>query len=247
MKTIPGGLPIESYMVDRRLQVSPRHTALPNPTPSSHPTARRTDSSFSSPTPTPDMHTLPTRLVAALILSTLVFTAQAQTPIKPFIGIGLTGGGDEVSPAVPGENAYRPAKTSGFVHAYLGGMYMPSANQGLSLSVGLQGGTVNESGKKKRYEFSRYPVELGYRQRIFSELGVGVGLRKSLGTHIRMPNAERAYEPEIKSGLGYFGEVRLGLGEDFSMYARYTVERFDVSNVGKVNGNHAGIYLEFAR
>lgn len=187
------------------------------------------------------------KISAIILLLACTSHANAQTHIKPFAGIGLTRGGDEVNPKVQGENYYRPAKVSGFLHAYIGGLYMPTSDQAFSLSLGFQGGTVKESGERKRYEFSRFPLEAAYRRNIFGDFGFGVGLRKSLGTKVRMPNAERAYEPDINSDLGYFGEVRFGLGEDFSLFARYTIEKFKVSNVGKVDGNHAGLYIEFAR
>jgi hypothetical protein len=175
-------------------------------------------------------------------------SVQAQTVIRPLVGIGYVRGSEEVSPKVPGTPRQSPARVSGFLHGYVGGSYLPSVNTAVELTVGFQGGATKD-GQTYTYEFTRVPVELGYFYEPMDGLSLGGGVRKSISPKLSRfkYSAEKAYEPSITSNVGAFVQVKAGSGDHVSLSLKYVFEKFKSPQLGDINGNHFGIYLEFAR
>lgn len=75
---------------------------------------------------------------------------------------------------------------------------------------------------------------------------IGGGVRKSLSPSLKVKPSEKAYQPSFKSDVGLFAAVKVG-GEHTSLVLKYVVEGFKSPELGEINGNHFGIYLEFAQ
>lgn len=189
-------------------------------------------------------------ILAAATLA-LAAAAHADTrpgnPVRPFIGLGVTHGGDTLA-SVQFSNGDTVDVYAGGVVDIRGGVDFQIANTPLSVQLSLGYHVDGANGSNGDYTFSRVPVEaLGYVS-VSPNVRIGAGLRKAFDAHISSSGVLAADDVPFRSTVGGIVEVEYFPLRQLGLKLRYVNERYRGEGLNSgltVDGSHGGIYASY--
>lgn len=203
-------------------------------------------------------------LLAACALSTFAATAGAQTTeaaysptgLRPFVGIGLSAGGDtllRVRTTTEGSST----STQSNIRAGDGldlrvGLSLRLGNLPWSLQTAVAYHNDQTNGvDDTKYRFRRVPVEATLLWHATDRARIGFGVRKSTQPTVKIDNG-RPLDSDVrvnakydmKSSTGFIIEGEYAVTPGWSLKGRYVYETFrykDFPEEGKFKGDHIAI------
>jgi len=186
-------------------------------------------------------------VLAATLLMAGAAQAQAQRPgdpVRPFVGFGLTYGGDTLESFDFSNGTSAKVRAGGMVDFKGGVDFIVSGPVSMQASVGYH--TDSANGSNGDYRFSRVPLELLAYFSPVSNFRMGGGLRKSLDAHVDSSGVVSGFDSTFKSKLAYVIEGEYFPWQRFGIKVRAVSEKFDGESGtyrGKrYDGSHGGIY-----
>jgi len=189
---------------------------------------------------------------AALALAALLPAAPADArdnaTWRPFLGGGLTAGGDTIATVYYRNGDYQDLHAGGLVAVYAGVDYRAAERFSLQGTVGYH--ADGSSGRNGHLTFSRYPLELLGHYHVSSHIRVGGGLRYVIDPRLSGGGVLSDQGVAFKNTFGgvlegeylLFGDQRSGVG--FKL--RFVSERYTDKNIGaSSNGDHVGLFASY--
>lgn len=185
-------------------------------------------------------------LACVTALSAHAQTAPAHSSgLRGIIGMGITGGGEKLGTLVY-TNGDSATLSSGGLIDFRGGAEYQIQGQpvAIELSIGYHFDKANATNGDA--SFTRYPLELIGHYAINEYWRVGLGLRKSLSTELKV-TINSDVTTKFTSTVGPLIEAEYFVTPQFSFKGRYVVENFtsDDQYKDKLKGSHGGIYGMF--
>lgn len=166
--------------------------------------------------------------------------------IAPFVGFGLTFGGDQIGRDIQYESGKSSSIHAGGMVDLRAGLEYQAINSLLSFqfSVGYHvDDTLNADNGS--VSFSRFPVELLAHYRINDTWRMGGGLRKALNAKANSSGAGSYYVTDQKysSDLGLVLEAEAFISPRFGVKLRAVSEKYkpELGNQQEVDGSHLGV------
>jgi opacity protein-like surface antigen len=184
-----------------------------------------------------------TLLAAASLGST--GAACAQTPaqgLRPFVGFGLTGGGDRIATIEYTDGSSSAVHAGGLLEFKGGADFAIAPNINLRASLGYH--VDNSNARNGSFRFQRWPLELLGLWRIDPQWRLGAGLRKALGPKTSGSGFATGMNSTLTSTLGFVAEGEYTTNSRFSIYLRGVGEQYKV-NGESLNGSHVGAGINF--
>ncbi|MEY4563998.1 MAG: hypothetical protein RLZZ618_3275 [Pseudomonadota bacterium] len=188
----------------------------------------------------------------ALAALTLTLSAQADNtrpggPVRPFVGFGLTAGGDTLA-AVNFSNGDTVNISAGGMVDFRGGVDFQITNTPLSVQLSLGYHFDSANGSNGSYTFRRFPMEaLGYVS-VSNNVRLGAGLRKSLDARITSSGVLADDDVPFDSTVGGILEAEYFPIKQLGLKLRYVNEHFKGTGINsglKFDGSHGGIYASY--
>ncbi|HET8871205.1 MAG TPA: outer membrane beta-barrel protein [Aquabacterium sp.] len=188
---------------------------------------------------------------ALAVGAALPFNALAQSNnggLAPFVGVGLTFGGEDLATAQFSNGTSQTVTTGGLLDLRFGLEYrligQPIAIQGV---VAYHVDATNATNGDLR--FTRIPVELIAMYDIGSQWRVGLGMRKATGAKVTASGdatgAGFGSSTNFDSNLGFLAVAEYKVTPQVGLQLRYVNESYKVklpTSQPKVDGSHAGIF-----
>jgi hypothetical protein len=182
--------------------------------------------------------------LAALAAFPLVASAQtsAGTDVRPFLSLGLTGGGDTFDQFVYSDGTTKSVKAGGLIQFSFGvdvGFGGPFSAQ---VSVGYH--ADNASGSDGTYTFSRTPIEVLGHWRINEQLRVGGGIRSALNPKIVSEGSLAGSNKTFTSSAGLVLEGEFFARRNLGLKLRLVNERYQdqAAPYRTINASHVGVF-----
>lgn len=180
--------------------------------------------------------------------------AQAQSApgqMAPFLGLGLTFGGEDLATAYYTSGSSQTVTTGGLLDLRMGLEYrlngQPIAIQGV-VAYHVDNATATNGDLR----FARIPVELIAMYDLGSQWRVGVGMRKATGAKVTASGSATSAgfgsSTNFKSNLGFLVTAEYMVTPQVGLQARYVNESYTIqfpSSQPKVDASHAGIFGVF--
>lgn len=204
--------------------------------------------------------TSPATRLASLLWLVATATAQAEppSPLRPFIGVGYTSGGDTIAPVtVQVQNSsvtYKESISAGAGPEARAGLAFRPAGSPFSLraSLGVHNDQSNSIDGGEAF-FRRYPVELQAVWHHSERLSLGLGARRSTRAVFGLNSATvsngnggtqivSTREP-LKAQVGWVAEAEWALTPSWGLSLRYVRERFKTEGDDPLTfkGDHLGV------
>lgn len=187
----------------------------------------------------------------ALVLQS---SAQAQnTPgqIAPFLGLGLTFGGEDLATAYYTSGNSQTVTTGGLVDLRVGLEYK-LVGQPISIQGVVAYHVDNATATNGDLRFSRIPVELIAMYDLGNQWRLGVGMRKATGAKVTASGSATSAgfgsSTDFKSNLGFLATAEYMATPQVGVQARYVNETYTIqfpSSQPKVDGSHFGVFGVF--
>jgi len=184
-------------------------------------------------------------LVIAVALASLNSAqAQSQEPANPmrfFVGMGLTHGGDKLAD-VQYTDGTNVSITTGDLVAFNAGIdYQVTPEFSFQGSIGYHGD--NASAENGSMRFQRYPVELLAYYQVAPQWRVGGGVRYVTGAKFTSSGAAYVGNYSFKGNVGAIIEGEYLVGNHWGFKLRYVSEKVTEKISGtKLDANHVGVY-----
>lgn len=167
--------------------------------------------------------------------------------ITPFVGIGITFGGDQIGRDIQYTNGSSSALHAGGLVDLRAGLEYQAIESPLSfqLSVGYHVDTSLGNGDGGSASFSRIPVELLAHYRLNDTWRLGGGLRKATGAKTESSGNGSGYVVAQKytSTAGLVLEAEAFINPRFGVKLRAVSEKYkpELGNQQEVDGSHLGV------
>lgn len=186
-------------------------------------------------------------LLGALSIGHAQVTPNANpSGISPFVGFGLTFGGDQIGRDIQYESGKSSTIHAGGMVDLRAGLDYQAINSPLSFqfSVGYHvDDTLNADNGSA--SFSRFPVELLAHYRINDTWRLGGGMRKALNAKANSSGAGSYYVTDQKytSDLGLVLEAEAFINPRFGVKLRAVSEKYkpELGYPQEVDGSHVGV------
>lgn len=193
--------------------------------------------------------TISTRLPAALLLAlacaspTFAQQAASASGLRPFVGLGLSGGGKTLATVVF-TNGDSVKVSSGGLVDFRAGLDWRPAGAGYSGQVSLGYFVDRASASNGSVRFQRYPFELlGFGQ-VTDRLRLGGGLRATSGAKISGNGfASSLGSTSFKTSPGAVLEGEYMATKLLGFTGRFVAESYKAPNGTKISGNHVGLRM----
>lgn len=163
--------------------------------------------------------------------------------LAPFIGGGLTFGGDKLAKIYYTNGDESSVTAGGLVDVRVGVDYRlansPFALQG---SVGYH--VADASARNGNLRFSRVPVEVLGHWYLTDAWKIGVGARKATSPELHSSGAATIGDYKFDSNTGFILEGEYMFNPKFGLKVRYVNEEYkakNLANAEKIDGSHAGV------
>ncbi len=186
------------------------------------------------------------RLATVLLCLASAASASAQPamerPVRGFIGLGVTGGGDKLGTVQFTDGTTSNLKAGGEVDVR-GGIdwRAPGSIWGVQASVGYH--VARAGGSNGSVNFARYPVEALATWKMDPNLRFGFGVRQPGTAKLRSTGVINAATTSFKGSTSLVAEGEWLAGGGLFNYGvalRYANDKFTAPNGAKVDGSHAG-------
>lgn len=189
----------------------------------------------------------------ALALATLLVAsaAQAQTrpgdTVRPFLGFGLTFGGDTLEEFNYSNGDSSKVHAGGIVHLVAGIDVAVGGPVSLQANIGYHADSAN--GSNGDYEFTRMPVELLGFVSLTDNFRLGAGVRHAFDAKVKSSGAVGGFNSKFKANTGVVVEGEYFFTDRASVKGRAVSEKFEGENGvyrgRKLDGTHGGVYASF--
>lgn len=195
-----------------------------------------------------------TKLAAAIglmILSTGALAQQAPKTFTPFLGVGLTFGGETLATATYNNGDRQDVTTGGLVDLRAGLEYQLT-NSPLTLQMAVAYHVDNTTATNGSLKFSRFPVELIGMYDFGNQWRVGLGLRQATGAKVTT-SGDATYQAgygrstSFKADTGALIQVEYRVSPQVGLQARYVKESYTIQDYThqSIDGSHGGIFGVF--
>lgn len=194
--------------------------------------------------------------MAALAAASTVVAAghaQAQTQtapgvVAPFLGLGLTFGGDDLATA-HFTNGYDQTVTAGGLLDLRAGLEYRITGSPVALQMAVAYHVDSATANNGDLRFSRVPVELIALYDLGSQWRVGLGMRKATSAKVKATGAAESSagfgsSTDFKSNLGFLVEAEYMATPQIGLQVRYVSESYKIqfpNSQPKVDGSHVGV------
>ena len=191
-----------------------------------------------------------TVLAACALAGTVAQAADRDGKLTPFVGLGLTFGGEDIATVEYTNGTNKTLSSGGLVDIQAGLEYgltgLPVAVQA---TVGYHADTANA--RNGDMTFSRVPVEVIALYDLGNQWRLGGGVRSATSGKFT-GSGDGAYtalgsSTTFKSTLGWLAEVEFKATPQLGIQARYVNESYtvDLPSKPKIDGSHFGIFGVF--
>lgn len=181
---------------------------------------------------------------ACLIATTGAVQAQEFTGFKlrPFIGGGLTVGGDKVDTVYYTGNDSHSLHAGNLVQVMAGVDARFTQMYSMQFNVGYQVDFADGDNGSLRFE--RVPLELLGYIHVHPQARLGVGVRWVSGAKVAGEGVLDSVQNGFKTTRGAIFEGEYFFNDSFSLRARYVAEKYEPdSGADKIDGNHFGLLM----
>lgn len=187
------------------------------------------------------------KYILVMAFAALAAGAQAQTAgLRPFVGFGVTGGGDTLATVQYTNGDTQNIKSGGLVELVGGVEYR---QEGLPLSVrGSIAYHVDSShARNGDVEFSRWPLELLAFWHADEQVSVGAGVRKATGAKLTSSgDASYLGDYSVGSEVGLVFEAEYLVYRGLGVALRFVGEKYKAPGSNeKIDGNHIGLRVSY--
>jgi hypothetical protein len=170
--------------------------------------------------------------------------APATNGLTPFLGIGLTLGGDQIGEDIQYQNdSSRSIHAGGMIDLRAGVEYQTIGSP-LSFQLSVSYHTDRASAENGSVTFSRVPLEALMHYRLNESWRVGGGLRKAMNAELSVSGAGNFYaaDTSYKSSAGIVLEAEVFFGPRVGLKLRGVKEDYTPERGGKkIDGSHVGV------
>lgn len=183
--------------------------------------------------------------LAALAIASSTFAQDAAAPAKPvrgFVGIGASTGGDKLATAEYTNGDTASIKAGSGVYFTAGLEYRFDEQFSAQASVNFH--IDNQTASNGNLQFQRYPIEALAFYHINPQWKIGTGLRYVNGAKLSGSGAAEIDDVKFENTLSGVVEAEYMFSQQVSVKVRYVNEKFEVkSRFGKVDvkADHVGI------
>jgi len=187
---------------------------------------------------------------AVFTLAALAIAASSQAQVaaaptqavRPFVGIGVSAGGDKLATAeyTNGDSASIRAGSGVY---FTGGVDF-RINEQFSAQASVNFHVDNQTAQNGSLHFNRYPIEALAFYHIGQQWKIGTGLRYVTGAKLSGSGAAEIDDVKFDNTLSGVVEAEYMFTPHISMKMRYVNEKFEVKsrfNEVEVKANHVGI------
>jgi hypothetical protein len=171
-------------------------------------------------------------------------TTAAEKPLRFFVGMGATFGGDNLATARYPNGATVNIRAGGVVQFHAGANYKFTDKISGSLAVGYHFNRA--SGTNGSITFSRFPVEVLGHYAVTPTVRLGGGLRWIGGAKLSSSGVASGVNADFSSTTGAVLEGEYLMSNRFGIKLRYVDESYKINGVqNKVDGSHAGVVFNY--
>lgn len=187
-----------------------------------------------------------TYLLAAALVG-LTFTSQAQEQqgagkLAPFLGIGLTLGGDKLGTVYFQNSGSKDLYAGRMIDLRAGLEYqVPESPLSFQTSISYHADTVAASNGD--VSFVRYPLEVLAHYRVNESWRFGGGLRKALSPALKVSGDISGGGDNFNSSAGFVLEGEVMFGPNIGLKIRGVSEKYKYKDYGSesIDGSHIGV------
>jgi hypothetical protein len=193
---------------------------------------------------------LKTPLWTGVLLCAMASCQAAESGFTPYLGAGLTFGGDKIGDTIENRDGDRNALHGGSLLDVRAGLeYQPPESP---LSVQMSAGYHIDSALATRHSsanFGRVPLELLVHWRALDAWRFGGGLRQAFNARTTSSGrgADYVEAQRYDADLGYVLEAERFFGPRFGLKIRGVSERYSPQKTGQdqVDGSHLGVIATY--
>ncbi len=187
---------------------------------------------------------LPMAALGVLLAGPVVAQTTSYTPvdIRPYLAVGLTGGGDEIATFDFTDGSSDTVNAGELVEFRAGLHWRISEMFSLRGSLGYH--VASSTASNGSFRFERFPVELIGLIQASQRLRVGLGVRKATSARTRSSGAAAGLNADFTATTGAVGELEYFFSPNYSLYGRFVAEKYTSQNI-RYNGNHVGVGVNF--
>jgi hypothetical protein len=171
--------------------------------------------------------------------------AQAQSsglPVRPFVGIGLTGGGDELATVQFTDGSSDSISAGGLVEFKAGVDWRVAGPFSLRGSFGYH--VDDSTARNGSLRFERFPLELLAFWHGSDRFRLGAGVRKATSARVSSSGQAGGINGNFSASLGTVFEGEYFYSPHMSVYGRGVAETYKINGF-EFNGNHVGVGVNF--
>jgi hypothetical protein len=187
-------------------------------------------------------------LAIASLLATLAATvatpaaAQSGLPVRPFVGMGLTGGGDELATVQFTDGSSKSISAGGLIEFKAGVDWRMAGPFSLRGSFGYHVDNTTASNGSMRFE--RFPLELLAFWHGSDRFRLGGGVRQATSARVTSSGQAGGINGNFTASLGTVFEGEYFFSPQMSVYGRGVAETYKINGF-EFSGNHVGVGVNF--
>ncbi|MFM2067724.1 MAG: hypothetical protein RLZZ584_2633 [Pseudomonadota bacterium] len=168
--------------------------------------------------------------------------AQSGLPVRPFVGFGLTGGGDELATVRFTDGSSESISAGGLIEFKAGVDWRVAGPFSLRGSFGYH--VDDSSARNGSMRFERFPLELLACWHGSDRFRLGAGVRQATGARLRSSGRAGGVDGDFTADPGTVFEGEYWFTPYMSVYGRGVAETYRISSL-RFNGNHVGVGVNF--
>ena len=189
--------------------------------------------------------------LAGLVMATPSIAQTSPLALTPFLGAGLTFGGETLATAYYNNGDSQDVTTGGLVDLRAGIEYRLS-NSPVALQMAVAYHVGNTTAKNGSLKFSRFPVELVGMYDFGNQWRVGFGIRQATGAKVSA-SGDAVYQAgygastSFKADTGALIQLEYRVSPQVGIQARYVKESYTVQDYTHqaIDGSHGGVFGVF--
>ncbi len=188
-------------------------------------------------------------LTLCLLLFATALLVQAETaenrPLRPFIGLGLTFGGETIATVHYTDGSSSDLSSGGLFAGQVGLDYRsPDAPVSVRVSVGYQGDTTDDASNGS-LSFDRIPVDVLGFYHLNKQWRVGGGLQYVIDPEVKGEGVASPLSTTFDNTLGVVVEGEYLLDPHIGLALRGVGEQFKAPGGASINGSHVGAFVNY--
>jgi hypothetical protein len=189
--------------------------------------------------------------LAGMVMSTPTIAQTSPLALTPFLGAGLTFGGETLATTYYDNGDSQDVTTGGLVDLRAGIEYRLT-NSPVALQMAVAYHVGNTTAKNGSLKFSRFPVELVGMYDFGNQWRVGFGIRQATGAKVSA-SGDAVYQAgygastSFKADTGALIQLEYRVSPQVGIQARYVKESYTVQDYTHqaIDGSHGGVFGVF--